>query len=244
MRSNEKPAGAEPAIPGERVLNRVAAACALAPLAALAFDLAVSLIYGAAPTSARDARSWLEVFGRSPILGLQGLSFPQLITTLLGIPLTVALYQALRSRSPGPALLALAFGLTGGALFLAQSASLPMLSLGERWAAASSDAERGALAAAAEAVLARNADFTPAGCLPFILPCASSLILTGLMRGAPAFGKGLSILGLAGFGLLLAFTLGASFVPGGFAALLSASVVGGLASMAWNVLVAIRLWRA
>lgn len=27
--------------------------------------------------------------------------------------------------------------------------------------------------AAAEALLARNAHFTPAGCLPFILPCAS-----------------------------------------------------------------------
>jgi hypothetical protein len=228
---------------GGRALNRVAAACAVAPLAALIFDIAASLAYGAAPTAGRSAAAWLELLSGNPVLGLQGLSFPQLLTTLLAIPLTTALYVNLRGRGPGAALLALVVGAVGCALFLAQSAALPMLALSGRWASASSEAERTALVAAAEAVLARGADFTPAGCLPFTLPSVSSLILAGLMKGSSAFGKGMSILGLAGFGLLLLFALGASFVPGAFAALMPASIVGGLAIMVWNILIAIRLWR-
>jgi hypothetical protein len=233
----------EAASPGENAFFRFAAACAIAPLAALIFDIAASLVYGAAPSSERGARDWLELFAASPLLGLQGLSFPQAVTTILGIPLTAALYLALRGRGPGWALLALVAGMVGSALFLAQNAALPMLALGSRWAGALTETERDALLGAAEALLARNADFTPAGCLPFILPCASSLVLAGLMRGSSAFGKALSILGLASFGLLSLFTIGASFVPGAFSALLPVSMLGGLGSMAWSVLTAIRLWR-
>ena len=228
---------------GGAAFYRFAAACAIAPLAALIFDIAASLVYGAAPTAERGARDWLELFAASPILGLQGLSFPQAVTTLLGIPLTAALYLELRGRGPGWALLALVAGTVGSALFLAQSAALPMLALGGRWAGATTEAERSALLGAAEALLARNADFTPAGCLPFVLPCASWLALAGLMMGSRAFGKGLSILGLASFGLVFLFTIGASFVPGAFSILVPVSMIGGLGSMAWNVLTAISLWR-
>jgi hypothetical protein len=44
---------------GNAVVYRIAAVCAVAPLAALIFDIAASLAYGAAPTAERGARAWL-----------------------------------------------------------------------------------------------------------------------------------------------------------------------------------------
>ena len=235
--------GAIGATAGWKGLNRMAALAILVPLGVLVFDIWASLVYGAAPTGQRPVAEWFALFRHNPVLGLQGLSFPQLISTLCGLPLTVALFGALRHRNPGFAGLGLVLGLVGAVLFLDASAALPIWALSGRWQLAASEAERNALIAAGEAILARAADFTPAGFLCFFLPSLSGMIFAGLMARVAGFGPGLAGLGLGGYGIMAVFTVGACFVPGAFAALLPLCIGGGLALMVWQVWLAFRLWR-
>jgi len=233
---------------GWRISFRIAALCGILPLFVLAFDIIASLIVGAAPSGSRSAAAWFESFAKNPLLGLQGLSFPQVVSTVLFIPFAVGLYGALRARSAGLSLLALALSLAGAALFLSTNAALPMLALSDRFARAGSDAERNALIAAAEAVLVRGTDFTPTGFLSFFLPSVSGAVMSALMIGAAGFGPAVfsrwrGWLGLAGYGFLSLFTIGACWIPGAFGPLLPLSICGGLAVMAWSLTVSLRLWR-
>ena len=227
---------------GQVGLFRLAAICGIIPLGVLVFDIVVTMAYGAAETTDRTAAAWIDLFQQNALLGLQGLSFPQFVSVALGIPFFVALYASLRERGSAMALLSLSLMLVGAAIFLSTNAALPMMALSERFAGAS-DVERTTLVAAAEAVLARGTDFTPAGCSPFILQGTAGLLMAILMIGAKGFGRWRGWLGLAAFTLLMIFIIGASFVPGGFDLLLPVSILGGLASMVWNLAVALSLWR-
>jgi hypothetical protein len=221
---------------------RLAAICGIIPLAVLVFDIVVTMVYGAAQTTDRTAVAWIDLFQRNVLLGLQGLSFPQFVSVALGIPFFVALYFSLRDRGAALALLSLILMMVGAAMFLATNAALPMMALSERHAGAS-EAEKATLVAAAEAVLARGTDFTPAGCGAFVLQGIAGLLISALMIGAKGFGRWRGWLGLAGFSVLMVFIIGASFIPGGFMVLMPVSILGGMASMVWNLAVALSLWR-
>lgn len=101
-----------------------------------------------------------QLFQSNWILGLRYLGFINIISQTLGILLFFALYGAHRKLFKPYAALALILYLIGVAIYISNNASIPILVLSAKYAAATTDAQRTILAAAGEAILARGEDFT------------------------------------------------------------------------------------
>jgi hypothetical protein len=118
-----------------------------------------------------------------------------------------------------------------------------MFVLGEKFAAATSDAQRSMLAAAGEAILARGEDFTPGAFIGFILGEIATLGILFVMLRGKIFGKVTAMVGIIGVTLLSAFTFWVTFFPASQNLAMVAGMTGGTLSMVWSILVAARLFR-
>jgi hypothetical protein len=116
-----------------------------------------------------------------------------------------------------------------------------MLDLSARFAAASSDAQRVASVAAGASLLARGAHGS-AGAFPgfFLSALASIVISIGMMRGG-AFGKVPVLLGILGGSLLSLYLVVVTFVPGAKSVAVMLAAPGGLLSIAWIIMIAVKL---
>lgn len=137
----------------------------------------------------------------------------------------------------------MALFLFGGAIYVSNNAAIPVFVLSGEYAAATTDAQRSALVAAGEAMLARGADFTPGSLVGFLLPSVAQITISFVMLRGGVFGKPTAYIGLLGFTLLLVFTIWTTFVPEALGMAMLIALPGGLLVMAWNVLVARRLFQ-
>ncbi|HEX2729420.1 MAG TPA: DUF4386 family protein [Rubrobacteraceae bacterium] len=208
-------------------------------------DISVSILLprGEAEPGARSAIDWFTLFQDNVYYGFRDLGFLNVLNLVLGIPLFLALYAAHRRVDTAYATLAVALFLFGGAVYISNNAVLPMFVLSEQYAAATTDAQRSALAAAGEAILARGADFTPGSLVSFILPSIAQIAMSFVMLRGGVFGRVTSYAGILGFALLLVFTVWTTFVPEALGAAMLIALPAGLLVMAWNVLVARRLFQ-
>jgi hypothetical protein len=191
------------------------------------------------PATAVD---WFSLYRSSPFLGMRNLGLLNIIFTFLSIPLTYALYGAHRRTHRAFAGLSLIAALLGAAVFLAGNRAFPMLELSSRYAAAGTEAQRSALAAAGEAMLAVGHSHTAGTFLAFFFSTLGGLGFSLVMLRAGIFSKASAILGIAGFGLLLLFEFTSDFAPG-FRATFLFAAAGGPLSLAWDLLVALGLFR-
>jgi hypothetical protein len=106
-----------------------------------------------------------------------------------------------------------------------------MLALSEKYAAASTDAERARLAAAGQAMLAQGEDFTPGSFAEFFLTEVGGIVMGITMLRSRVFGRLNAWAGIAGSSLLLAFTVWATFVPAAFRKVMVLAMGGGILSM-------------
>jgi hypothetical protein len=201
----------------------------------------VSLFTGAEaiPTTVAD---WYALLQANPFVGLSLLAFFDLLNYALVGVVFLALGAGLWQMNKSATALALVSGLMGVTLNLASNISLTMFSFSQRYAAATSAAQKADLLTAGQAVLAGSdplAAIPGTGALVSLLLVALAGLFFSLML-LPSH-RATAILGLLASGCDLVYCLVFPLTPIAPVYLLLA--VAGLLWMLWHLLVARILWQ-
>jgi hypothetical protein len=187
---------------------------------------------------------WFTLFQVHPLAALFFLGLADIVIMILWCPLSLALYTALKRSHQAWSMIATALVLVGIAVFLATNAAFSMLALSRQHAAAPTEAQP-TLLAAGQAVLAAG-EGRYAG-MP--LAWLGGLVLSAVMLRSVTFRKATAWVGMLGLGLLAASAPFAGYTPStGPATVLTTMIIavtytgGGLLSLAWYILVGLRLW--
>jgi hypothetical protein len=185
---------------------------------------------------------WFERLQANPLFELRNLGLINIFLTSFGLLLSFALFAAHRKVNPGWAGLSLGISAIGGAVFFATNRCFSMLALSNRYAVAA-EAQRAALVAAGEAMLAVGESHTPGTFLAFSLGLVASLLMAWVMLRGGLFSRAAAYVGMVAFGFLLVFEIISDFVPALFEAAMIFAMIGGIASLVWYSLVARRLFQ-
>lgn len=218
---------------------------ALIPVVTSVLDIILSFMpIGAAPEPGKGSvLEWFALLQSSWFMGLRGLGLWNIITLSLTVPLYLALYGVFRRLHRAYAALAVVVFCIGASIYIANNPALAMLGLSRQYAEAITQAQKSMLEAVGQGLLARAEDFTPGAFLGFLIPEIAGLMMAILMLRGEVFSRLTAWFGMVGFGLLLIFTVWATFIPAAYDVALMVAALGGLASIAWYVLVARRLFQ-
>jgi len=106
------------------------------------------------PPYEAGAAKWFALLHDNPVVGLVSLDLLFVAINVLMIPVMLSLYVALRRLSPAVMALAIVMFFVGLAAFFSTNPSIEMLSLSNRYADATTEAQRVSLVGAGEALLA------------------------------------------------------------------------------------------
>jgi hypothetical protein len=235
-------------IHGDRTGSRWLNICTLGGVAALLVvltalaEMAITFLPGGY-TTAETVTDWFAFLQKNPFMGLRNLGLLNIVMTALGIPLVFSLYWIHRKINGSFAALAMILSMIGVAVFLATNRAFPMLDLSARYAAATSPSEKAMLAAAGQAMLAVGQSHTPGTFLAFFYSEIAGILMGVVMLRARLFNPAAALSGIIGYGFLLIFEILSSFVPSTHAAILVLAMIGGLANLAWYILVALKLFQ-
>jgi len=192
---------------------------------------------------------WFQVFQENQVTGLFYLGLGDVVIMILWVPMSLGLYFILKGTNRTWSLIATAFALVGVAVFLATNTAFSMLALSREYAAAATETEKSILLAAGQSMLAvtRGTGSLYTG---MQLVWLAGLILSIIMLGSAAFSKATAWVGILGLGLLLVGIVGgANYTSTGEYSAIQGVIVavqyigGGLLSLAWYILVGLRLWK-
>ena len=215
--------------PSWRTLYRAAGVAALTTAVLVPIQLAVFMAYPFPET----VTGWFQLLQDNPLAGLVDLDLLLVVDNVLLVVIALALYVALRPTSPSVTTMATGLWLLAVVLFIASNPSLELLALSDRFAAATSQAQRSAAVAAGEALLAgRDGTAFQVG---YVLGQLAGIMIGLVMLRSALFGRAVPYTLIAGnvvgFGLYLP-TVG-----------LTVSAFSGLVLWAWYLLVARRFFR-
>ncbi len=174
---------------------------------------------------------YFVMFQHNKLLGLLDLDFLLMVDNVLSIALYLAFYVALkRVNAPWMAIATVLAFLSIGLFLSSREATLMMATLSDRYAAATSDAQRAALLAAGETMLAiyNGTAFK----VSYVFGSAALLIISIVMLRSDLFSKATAWLGIVAN--VLAFGL---FVP---AAGVFISIFSVVILWIWDILIARR----
>jgi hypothetical protein len=187
---------------------------------------------------------WFNLFQGNPFMGLRNLGLLNIMLNFLAVPIFFALYAAHRQSKAQPyAAIAALVAFLGVGVFFATNRAFPMLALSRQYAAATMDAQRFVIEAAGQAMLSVGQSHTPGTFLGFFLLESAGIMMAIVMLRGGVFSKASAYAGMLGFAMMLAFEFFASFVTGLSSAAMILAMIGGLASMAWYILIARRLFQ-
>jgi uncharacterized membrane protein YciS (DUF1049 family) len=196
----------------------------------------VSFTLGAKPDSAQE---YFTILQNDRLAGLLRDDFSSLIVIALYLGLFPALYLALRRLNQAYVAFVTALIFIGVTNGFAAHSGFSMIYLGDRYAAATSAAQRAQLLAAGEAVIASDLWNSSAGYMTGILQGAGVLI-SAIMLRSQAFSKATAYAGLLGNGFDLAQHILHPFAPSVSAPLM---MIMGPFYLAWFPLLARDLFR-
>ena len=192
-------------------------------------------VLGGPPATAGEAFSLLQ---NNRILGLLRLDLPTVLAMPLYYFVFLGLFASLKRADYALATLSTALAFVGVTLLLATPTALPMISLSERHAAATTEEVRVKLEAAGEAILATDIwHGTGAVMGGFLLQCGGVLISVVMLRSG-VFSKTIGGVGLATHGLDLAHGVFGLLLPAAGIVLMA---VAGPLYLIWFPLVGRRL---
>lgn len=168
------------------------------------------VILGGPPATAAEAFSVLQ---HHRVVGLLRLDLPTMFVMPLYYLLLLGLFAAVQSTDRAKAILATALGYAGLTLVLATPTALPMLSLSNRYAAATTETAKLQLLAAGEGVLASDIWHGTGALIGGILLQASVVLICVIMLRSKVFSKAIAYLGILAYALDLAHLLLKPFVP-------------------------------
>ena len=203
----------------------------------------VSLFTGAAAIP-QTAAGWFALLHDSPFVGLAFLAVFDVANYLLVGLMFLALAAALWPGHKAAVVVALVSGLMGVAVSFSANIALSMLSLSQQYAAVTTEAQRAALLAAGQAVLAFHnplALYQGTGAyLSWLLVAVAGLLFSIVMFRGQAFGRVTALVGLLASAFDLTYCLTLPFLPG--LRVLLVATAGGF-WMIWHLLVGLRLLR-
>ena len=188
-------------------------------------------------------QAWFTQFRANPLLGLRNLDLLNVTISAIGIPMQVALFGAHRRVCRAYAALALIVMLVGTVVFMTSNAALPMLELSKQYSAASTVSQRLTLEAAGQALLAKGAHGSLGAFMGVFLSSIGALLMGLAMLTGRVFSRVTACLGIVGITVLIIYAFGSTFVPESRQAMMVIAISGGVLMMAWNVMVARRLFQ-
>jgi hypothetical protein len=187
---------------------------------------------------------WFQLFQENWFMGLRNLGLLNIMLNTLAILIFFALYGAHRQNEDQPyAALAAIIALLGIGVFYATNRAFAMLDLSRQYASATTEAQRAVVEAAGQAMLSVGKSHTPGTFLGFSLIEAAGVMMAVVMLRGRIFDQAAAYAGMLGFGMLLLFEVFSSFVAGLNNLAMILVMIGGLASMAWYILIARRLFQ-
>jgi hypothetical protein len=178
------------------------------------------------------------------LIGLVLLDVVDLVNYALVAVIFLALYAALQLTNRSAMTMATAFGLVGTTVYLASNQAFGMLSLSERYAAATTEAQRAVYLAAGEGLLATQNPGTIYGgtgiYVNLFLVLLAGLVISVVMLRSNVFGKATAWVGIIANGVCLLHFAALAFAP---ALLALPSASSALFRVTWYVLIAVGLFR-
>ena len=222
-----------------RRFYRIGAITAFLTVLVMVSEIVITFLPGGGRVAPEDVTilTWFDLFHHSWFLGLRNLGLINMIAAALLLPTVLALFGALRAAQEPWAALALILSVVGAAVYLAGNTGFPMFALSKQYAATTTEAQRAAIVAAAQAMLALGESHTPGTFVAFLLLQSGALLNSVLMLRSEHFARATAVTGLLGGALLLTFELVSDFIPALFAMSLFIAMAGGLLSLVWYVLV-------
>jgi len=199
------------------------------------------------PVSVSD---WFALLQSNRLLGLVSLNILDLVNYALVGVMFLALYAALRRANKSFMAIATALGLLGIGVYLASNPALSMFALSDQYAAATTEAQRTALLAAGEAMLAIGR-FTAsghpgtAGYMSLLLIAVAGMIASVVMLRSGVFHRATAYVGILASALDLAYCLAYALVPTVGSELLAVLFIpaAGLFLMIWHIMIGWKLTR-
>jgi hypothetical protein len=200
------------------------------------FDIIAWIVLGPYPSS---AEGWFTLLQNNRLVGFLLLSFPTLLGTMLYYLTFFGLYGTLRQINKAYAALAALLAFMGLSILLVTNMAHPMVYLGDRYAAETTEAQKVLLLAAGEAQIATVSTGVNMGGL---LAEGAAIIFSVLMLRSSVYGKKIAYLGIVGHGLdLVRIIMILAFLPEEIGSILL--MIGGLPQLIWLILVGRRLFQ-
>ena len=130
---------------------------------------------------------YFALFQKSKLIALLDLDLLLVVDQLLGVPIALALYVALRKTNQSAMLIATVLGLVCSAAYCAFNGSFAMLALSNQYTLAATDAEKSALVTAGTAVLANH--LGTGFHFNYIVGSLTIIIVGAVMLRSPVFSK-------------------------------------------------------
>ena len=178
---------------------------------------------------------YFVLFQNNRLLGLLDLDLLMIVDEILMVPFVLALYVALRRASQSYMLIATALGLLAIALYcVSREATFTMLALSDQYAAATTEAQRSALLAAGQTMLAiyNGTAFD----LYYVLGAISGLVTAIVMLRSNVFSKVTGYVALV-MGLLMIVPPTVGMIG------LILSLLSLIPTMIWMILIARRFFQ-
>jgi hypothetical protein len=175
----------------------------------------IGVIKGLSSAPLTGALDWFNLLQGDRLVGLTLLNFFDLVEYALVGLIFLALYVALRKTNPSAMLMGTTVGLVGITVYFASNQALAMLALSERYAAATTGAQRSLYLAAGEALLAtNNPDSIYQGTgiyVSLFLVLLAGLIISIVMLQGDVFSKVTAVMGILANGIALCYFIGLAF---------------------------------
>ena len=202
------------------------------------------IIDGVPTTPLMTGINWFKLLQDNWLVGLTLLNFFDLVEyALLGL-IFLALYGALRQTNRSAMVIATTSGLVGITVYFASNQALAMLALSDRYAAATSAAQRSIYLAAGEMLLAiTNPESAHQGTGVYIslfLVLLAGLMISIVMLRSNIFNKATAITGILANGIGLCYFITLAFLP---AIYWIPHPVSAPFRVAWYFLIALRLFK-
>jgi hypothetical protein len=192
--------------------------------------------------SCKTVYEWFMLLQNYQFMGLRDLGLLNILFCALDIPIFFALYGAHRKTNPTLAALAMIVSFLGVAVFYATNRAFAMLDISNQYALATTEGQRAILAAAGQALLSVGESHTPGTFIAFFLSELAGMLITIVMLRGKLFNKASAYVGVLGFASLLIFEVCTSFVPAVQGIAMILAMLGGILSLAWDILVALKLF--
>jgi hypothetical protein len=168
------------------------------------------LVLGGPPATAAEA---FQVLQSHRIVGLLRLDLPTIVAMPLYYFVFLGLFAALKRTDWANAILSTALAFVGVTLLLATPTALSMISLSQKYAAATTDATRTQFLAAGEAILATDIWHGTGAIMGGVLVQSSAVLISVVMLRSSVFSRTTAYLGILMHGLDLARIVFGLFLP-------------------------------